>query len=253
MSTVYRYRHIEHCMGTVFSFDLEDTLPSTVLGDALSWLHRMDAVFSPYRHDSDISRLNRDELTITGCAPEVPEILELCRNLTATTGGYFDARVTGVLDPCGVVKGWAIEQLHQRFRDAGSSRHCINGGGDIRCYALPSESNGSMRPWRLGVSDPQHLLHLVTVVEGDDFALATSGSAERGNHILNPYTRRPPEELLSISVTGPDLTRVDAYATAAYAMGDTARDWIEGLDGIEAFAVRADGTTWLTSRFPASA
>jgi FAD:protein FMN transferase len=251
MSTVNRYRHVEHCMGTVFSFDLEETLPATELGDALAWLHRTDGVFSPYRYDSDISRLNRGELTVADCAPEVPGILQLCRDLTVVTNGYFDAWVTGVLDPCGVVKGWAIEALHQRFREAGSRRHCINGGGDIRCYTLPSGSESDIRPWRLGVSDPQRLLHLATVVEGSDFALATSGSLERGDHILNPHTHQPPEDLLSISVSGPDLTRVDAYATAAFAMGDTARDWIENLDGIEALAVRNGGTTWSTTHFPA--
>jgi thiamine biosynthesis lipoprotein len=30
-------------------------------------------------------------------------------------------------------------------------------------------------------------------------------------------------------------------------MGPDARDWVEALDGYEAFAIRTDGTTWATS------
>jgi thiamine biosynthesis lipoprotein len=72
-------RHVEHCMGTVFSFDLRPPhVPAAVLEDVVAWLHRMDATFSPYRHDSDISRLARGETTVAGCAPEVGEILCLC-------------------------------------------------------------------------------------------------------------------------------------------------------------------------------
>jgi thiamine biosynthesis lipoprotein len=42
----------------------------------------------------------------------------------------------------------------------------------------------------------------------------------------------------------------DAYATAAFAMGEAAREWVEGLNGFEAFAVTAAGATWQTSGFP---
>ena len=250
-----RRYHVEKCMGTVFSFDLEDILPPTALDEALAWLHRMDAVFSPYRNDSDVSRLNRGEVAIIDCAPEVPSVLDLCQDVAAETSGFFDAFATGVLDPCGVVKGWAIEQLHQRFLAAGSRRHCINGGGDIRCYAEQTDATrtAGVPQWRLGISDPRHVRQMVALVEGTDLALATSGTAERGRHILDPHTQQPPRGLLSISLTGPDLTRVDAYATAAFAMSTAARDWIEGLPGIEAYGVVADGSTWQTSRFPTCA
>jgi FAD:protein FMN transferase len=34
-------------------------------------------------------------------------------------------------------------------------------------------------------------------------------------------------------------------------MGPAARDWVESLDGYEAFAVTPDGAAWQTSGFPA--
>jgi FAD:protein FMN transferase len=50
---------------------------------------------------------------------------------------------------------------------------------------------------------------------------------------------------------GSRLARTAAYATAAFAMGARARDWVEGLDGHEAFAIAADGSVWQTSGFGA--
>jgi len=89
------------------------------------------------------------------------------------------------------------------------------------------------------------------VVAGRDFAVATSGVAERGPHIINPHTGQPASGLASITVVGARLAAADAYATAAFAMGPGARDWVASLDGYEAFAITPGGATWQTSGFRA--
>jgi thiamine biosynthesis lipoprotein len=127
--------------------------------------------------------------------------------------------------------------------EAGSGRHYLNGGGDIRCAGGREDG----QPWRFGIADPVTAGKLAAVVTGSEFALATSGTTERGAHVLNPHTKRPAAGLLSVSLTGPELTRVDAYATAAFAMGPAARDWVETLDHIEAFGVAGDGSSWETT------
>jgi thiamine biosynthesis lipoprotein len=237
-------RHVEHCMGTVFSFDLRPPhVPAAVLEDVVAWLHRMDATFSPYRHDSDISRLARGDITLARCAPEVGEILGLCDRLRETTAGCFSAYASGTLDPSGVVKGWSVERAAVMLRRAGSRNHSVNGGGDLRLDGGPAPG----RPWRIGIADPLRPGAVGTVIAGRDLAVATSGTAERGAHILDPRTGLPAEGLASVTVVGPSLTTADAYATAAFVMGDAARDWIEGLPGHEAYAVTADGRSWTTS------
>ena len=55
--------------------------------------------------------------------------------------------------------------------------------------------------------------------------------------------------LAAVTVVGRHLTYVDAYATAAFAMGDRAQSWLEGLPGYWAFGVTADGASWRTSGF----
>jgi FAD:protein FMN transferase len=237
-------RHVEHCMGTVFSFDVRAPhVPAAVLGDVIAWLHRVDATFSPYRPGSDISRLGRGEVTVAGCAPEVGEILDLCDRLRDDTGGCFSAYASGALDPSGVVKGWAVERASSMLRRAGLRDHSVNGGGDLRLAGGPEPGE----PWRVGIADPLRPGSVATVITGRDMAVATSGTAERGAHIVDPRTGRPAAALASVTVVGPTLTMADAYATAAFVMGDAARDWIEGLPGYEAHAVTVEGRVWTTS------
>jgi len=62
----------------------------------------------------------------------------------------------------------------------------------------------------------------------NDLAVATSGAYARGDHVLDPHTRRAPEGVLSVTITGPVLATADAYATAAFAMGVDGRSGRRG-------------------------
>ena len=125
--------------------------------------------------------------------------------------------------------------------------HSVNGAGDLQCTGEPERG----RPWRIGVAHPLRPSALAVIVAGRDFAVATSGTAERGAHIVNPHTGLPATELASVTVVGPRISAADAYATAAFAMGGAAREWAESLDGYEVFAVAPDGGSWQTSGFAA--
>src|SRR5579864_2439094 len=241
-----RLRHAEHVMGTVVSFDVPDWA-GQVLDRAVQWLHWVDATFSPYRDDSDVSRFGRGSLALADCAPELAEVLAACAEVSALSGGYFTTRPGGRFDPSGYVKGWAIERAAAMLTAAGSAEHSVNGGGDVQCVG----DHGPGQPWRVGITDPLRPGSLALVVTGHDFAVATSGVAERGPHIINPHTGQPATALASVTVVGTRLAAVDAYATAAFAMGPQARDWVESLDGYEALAIAPDGAAWQTTGFGA--
>jgi thiamine biosynthesis lipoprotein len=105
-------------------------------------------------------------------------------------------------------------------------------------------------PWRVGIADPFHRGGLALVVEAAGSAVATSGTAERGAHIIDPHLGRPATGLASLTLVGPSLALADAYATAAVAMGPArARDWTESLPGYEAYAITENGDTWQTTGF----
>jgi thiamine biosynthesis lipoprotein len=240
-------------MGTVFSFDVRAVgrrLAPRVreaLAEAVAWLHHVDAVFSPYRPDSAISLLARGETSLERCPPEVAEALELCEAARARSGGWFSVVASGALDPSGLVKGWAVERAALLLRRAGAADVCVNGGGDIQF--LGEAAPGT--PWWAGIADPCRPRELIAVVGGRNLAVATSGVSARGPHILDPRSGRPAGRLASLTLVGPRLTQVDAYATAAFAMGPAARDWVDGLDGYEALAVTPEGAVWHTAGFPA--
>jgi len=239
-------------MGTVVSFDVPDWAgheagSGAVLDGVVRWLHWVDATFSPYREDSDVSRFGRGLLALADCAPELAGVLAACAEVSALSARYFTTRPGGRFDPSGYVKGWAIERAAAMLTAAGSAEHSVNGGGDIQCVG----DRGPGQPWRVGIADPLRPGSLALVVTGQDFAVATSGVAERGAHVVNPHTGQPAAGLASLTVVGARLAAADAYATAAFAMGPAARDWVESLDGYEAFAVTPGGQVWQTSGFRA--
>ncbi len=243
-------KHTEHVMGTVFSIHVLDAGDwSAAIGEVVADLHWVDETFSTYRLDSEISRLGRGEIRLRDCPPAVAEVLDLCAHVQATSDGYFAATMRGVLDPSGLVKGWAIARASALLSAAGAASHAVNGGGDMQLVGARPEG----LPWRVGITHPLEPGALATVVEGRDLAVATSGVAERGCHIINPRTGRPPSGLASITVTGRGITLVDAYATAAYAMGLPALEWLEALEGYEGFAVTDDGVVLATAGSPTAA
>jgi len=242
-----RVRHAEHVMGTVVSFDVPvSARHDGSLADAIGWLHWVDRVFSAYRADSDVSLLARAETTVGACAPEMAEVLAACALVRDLSGGYFTAAPGGQFDPSGYVKGWAVERAAALLSRAGSADHLVNGGGDVQCAG----GRTAGEPWRIGIADPLRSGQLALVVNASDCAVATSGTAERGPHILDPHTGQPASGLASLTIVGPSLALADAYATAAFAMGPArARDWTASLDGYTAFAITAAGGTWHTPGF----
>jgi thiamine biosynthesis lipoprotein len=230
--------HVEHCMGTVFTIDIRgDGDWTDAILDLVAWLHHVDSVFSTFKADSDIRRMQRRELRAVDAHPEVLTVLELCARVQASTDGHFTAMLDGRIDPTGLVKGWAIERASEILRRRGSLNHAVNGGGDMQ---LAGESAPGC-PWHIGIADPRNSSRVLTVLSGRDFAVATSGTSERGAHIRNPLTGQPPTGYASATVTGPSLTYADAYATAAFAMGRPATDWVRAVDGYDAMLVTGDG------------
>ncbi|MFF4789820.1 FAD:protein FMN transferase [Streptomyces sp. NPDC001276] len=230
-------------MGTVFSFDVRggrsDAL-AAALGEAIAGLHRVDELFSTYRDDSQLSRLARGELTVAECAPEVAEVLELGAEAERVSEGWFSLRYQGSLDPTGIVKGWAAERAARRIAAAGVNGVSVNGGGDVQLLGSPD----AQRPWRVGVSDPLRpggLAAVVSTAGTSELAVATSGTAERGAHIVDPSTGRSAvTDLVAVTVVAPSLTWADCWATAAFAMGSRAGlAWLESLPDVEALLITA--------------
>jgi thiamine biosynthesis lipoprotein len=241
-------------MGTTVSIELVEDRPADelreLIADVCGWLHEVDARFSTYKPDSEVSRLRRGEITAADFSPDLRHVLGVCADLWRDTDGYFDAYAAGPLDPSGYVKGWSVEVASARLLAAGSTAHYINAGGDIRMRGLHPDGV----PWRVGIRHPWEADKLSWVLAITDGAVATSGTYERGDHVIDPRTGRPATGLRSVTVVGPDLALADAYATAALAMGEAGLPWLAKLatDGYDSAVVTDDGRAFSSAGLPAA-
>src|SRR3954452_11687852 len=218
----------------------EGALEPGALDRVFAWLRFVDATFSPYKPGSEICRLDRGELAPGDAHPLVREVLARCERLRAFTGGYFDARARGSLDPSGLVKGWAVDRAGELLAAAGGRRFCIDAGGDVLVRG---------GPWRGRVRRPHRRRRLAAVLSLTDAAVATSGAYERGEHIVDPLTRRPARGALSVTVLGRRLGTVGAYAAPPFAMGERGPAWTAGLRGCGAMTILAGERVLTTPRF----
>jgi len=174
-------------MGIPVGIDVRDPeVDAGALDRAFARLHWIDAAFSPYRADSEIARLDAGTLALADAAPDVRAVLERCERLRVQTGGRFDVRATGRLDPSGFVKGWAVDSAAAVLAAAGARNLCVHAGGDV----LVRGERAPGRPWRIGIQHPRRRDRVAAVLEARDLAVATSGAYERGAHVVDPRTGR---------------------------------------------------------------
>jgi thiamine biosynthesis lipoprotein len=247
-------RHVELVMGTAVSFlldegDLDYERLLEALDGARGELHRLDELFSTWREESPMSRYRRGELPATELPDEISEVLTLCQQVKALSGGYFDPwALEGGIDPSGLSKGWIVERAAEALQKNGVSAGVVSGGGDVVTFGPPPE--GSF--WQIGVQHPwrrDRLACLVDVPPGG--AIATSGRYERGDHLFNPFTGAPAQTgLVSVSVTGPSLVLADGLATAVGAAEPDPISLVRKLpSGYEAYLIFEDGSEEATPGF----
>ena len=244
-------RRVEQIMGTAISLEIAGTVPADeaahLADEVYAWMRLVDDTFSTYKDDSEVTRLHTGDLTAADACADLRDVLAVCADLWRDTDGYFDVYATGRLDPSGFVKGWAAQVASDRLVAAGATDHSVNAGGDVRVRGRSSTGE----PWRVGVRHPWDPAAVCFVLAGTDLGIATSGTYERGQHVVDPRRGGPATGLRSVTVTGPDLGRADALATAAVAMGLAGREWLAGLPaGYESAVVTDDGRFFRSDGLP---
>ncbi len=240
-------RRVEQLMGMPVSLALRGRYAGTPAGEA-AWaevvteLRWVDRVFSLWRPDSSASRLRRGEIVVDDAPPELAEVIELAHQAERESGGAFSAyhpTADGELafDPTGVVKGWAVERAARHLRTLDGTDFCLSAGGDLVCHLARADSPA----WRIGIEDPADPTRLLARVPVRSGAVATSGTVHRGSHLVDARTGVAPVGVASVTVVGPSLTWADIDATAAYAHGRAAADWLRTRPGRTALVVWADG------------
>ncbi len=217
-----------------------------LIGRVFDYFQYVDEKFSTFKPDSEISRINQGLLPIEKASPDMRAVFALGEDLRLKTNGYFNIVRDGKIDPLGLVKGWALSNAAGMLREAGCGDFYVEAGGDFQAAGLNAEG----LPWRVGIRNPFNTGQIVKVLAVSNRGVATSGTYIRGQHIYNPVTGGPTDqEILSITVIGPDVYEADCYATAAFAMGRKGIEFIEALEGFEGYMIDSDKRATFTSGF----
>lgn len=216
------------------------------LEKVFSYFSDIDKRFSTYKPDSEISLFNKGKITEKDFSSDMKTVLALAEKTKAETQGYFDIFNQGKCDPSGIVKGWAILNAAGILKKDGFKNLYVEAGGDIQAEG----NNDQGEKWRVGIRNPFNTSQIVKVVGVSNQGMVTSGSYLRGNHIYNPHDRQDKlQEIVSITVLGPDVLEADRYATAAFAMGKDGINFIEQLSGYEGYMINNKGIATLTTGF----
>ncbi len=257
-------------MGLPITVELVDTAVPETLEAVFAYFVSVDERFSTYKDTSEISNINKSlheeaslekvlgsprglgqtfsqELLRFGISDEMKEVFDLAEKTKQETKGYFDIqKPDGSLDPSGIVKGWAVKKAADLLQEKGVEHFFIEAGGDIQTRGR----NSSGEEWSVGIRNPFNKSEIVKVIYPRGRGVATSGSYERGSHIYNPLAPDDAlNEIVSITVIGPDILEADRFATAAFAMGRAGIEFIEGLGGFEAYSIDTNGIATMTNNF----
>jgi len=227
-----RRAFVEQVMGLPVSVHVRGEVdrPEVETAVAQVWgvLHRVDAVFSTWRTDSDLLRLRRGELSVAEAHPWLAEVEQLCVAAEDRTAGLFSAGFDGAdHDPTGLVKGWAVERAALHLRHVPGISWCVNAGGDLLAGAGRGTAPSS---WLVGVEDPRAPGSVAATIPLRSGGLATSGAAARGAHVVDPRTGRPVARDGSATVWGPTLLWADVWATALFVDPVAGRAALRGAD-----------------------
>lgn len=243
--------HLEHVWGTVVTIELRgeqvaEESAEAAMQAAVVLSHQVDEMFSTYRPDSAVTGLRTGALALDATPPEVREVWHACEYAKWRSRGAFDPwAVSGGFDPSGLVKGWAADRMADLIVAAGFPNVCVNAAGDVTCRG--EQAPGV--PWSVGIRHPQLALEVVRTVSITDAAVATSGSYERGEHIVNPHPRASAAMLDSATVVGPDGALADALATALVVTGIGGAEFFTELPGWSAYLITGTDVSFFGPAF----
>jgi thiamine biosynthesis lipoprotein len=125
------------------------------------------------------------------------------------------------LDLGGIAKGIVTERLCDLASRRGASGALVNfGSSSVTCFG-----KGGSDDWQVALRAPGHdrrkAIGYLPLPDG--FSLSVSGFAERGRHIVDPFTSRPStSDIACAAVAAPRAAVAESWSTALLVLGSDA-------------------------------
>lgn len=235
-------------MGMPITIEIADPKVTPIDIDKIfTYFMAIDNQFSPYKKTSEVSRFNQGKIFRSQLSPALKFILRAAEKTRMATHGYFNiCQPNGLIDPSGIVKGWAIYNASKLIDKMGFKNYYINGGGDIQTKGKQSKN----RPWNIGIRNPFNRYQNIKIISVGNHGIATSGTSIRGQHIYDPFHPQTPiNEIISLTVIGPNIYEADRLATAAFAMRKKGVEFIATLPNFAAYSINQYGLATFTPNF----
>lgn len=143
------------------------------------------------------------------------------------------------IDLGGIAKGYATEEVGKYLESIGINKYIINAGGNV--LVGKHYDNDA---YKVGIEDPTNSDSSIFMkVKAEDKAIVTSGGyqrffevdGKRYNHIINPNTKYPADNFLSVTVITDSSALADILSTMLFMMDlDSALEFVNQLDDVEA-------------------
>jgi thiamine biosynthesis lipoprotein len=236
-------------MGMPITVEIVDGDSSSLVDEVFAYFATVEKRFSIFKPDSEISALNQGRVAVADLSADMQDVLAIAARTKLETHGYFEIRrADGILDPSGIVKGWAIRNAANLVLSFGINNFFVDAGGDIQT----SGRNADGGDWKVGIRNPFNEREIIKAVLPKGRGVATSGSYARGQHIYDPHRLgQQIEDIVSLTVIGDDVLEADRFATAAFAMGRAGIYFIEEMPSLEGYVVGTGGVATQTSGFGA--
>lgn len=247
-------RHVFDTMGTTVSLVFAGAAPDGAIDSVEAVFAALNRRFSLYRDDSEASAVVRGELAVADASLKFRDAIALAEQWRADTEGAFTPyRPDGSIDLAGVVKAQAIHESGEALRWHGATDWCLNAGGDV----LTAGAQADGRPWLVGIVDPADRRALLSQFTCSPMhpAVATSGVAERGEHVWRTAASTAADAgaaFTQVTVAAADIITADVLATAILAGGRPALELALRRWDIQVLACTAAGEYLATAAFRAT-
>lgn len=251
-------------MGTVVTLRAAGKAAEVATGKAAAEIERLERLWSRFRPDSDVSRLNQADAAWIEVSPETEALITTALAMGEATAGAFDITGAGPnpgglesddgrfrlregarVDLGGIAKGAAAQRAVAILADHGIASAAVSlGQSSVGVIGGPPGRDA----WRIGIRAPGAASdQIVGALELSSGFLSTSGDYEassiHGNHIVDPRTGRPADSgVRSATVVCPEGAHAEALSTALVVLGVEAGLALHSrLAGFEAVLTTADG------------
>ncbi|PPA78872.1 MAG: thiamine biosynthesis lipoprotein ApbE [ANME-2 cluster archaeon HR1] len=264
-------------MGTIVTIKIIGPKASSqsALDEAFDEISTIEDTTSPYKQDSEISRLNKEGY-INGASPDLLFLIERSINYGTLSNGAFDITIQPVLDL------WKTkisageypdkEEINKTLTLVNYSNITINNdtiafnmhgmavtlGGIAKGYAVDRAVSVLKEEGYLsGLVNAGNKSESIVILNISDMAVATSGNYERYfnesarlSHISDPRDGYSCQSLISATVIATSAMEADTLATTIFVLGPVdGIELIERIETVECLLITSDRNIIRSSGF----